>query len=355
MAVDVAPRPQWQMFPPPRLPLFTSGEDGCSLDDFVTEARRIIAHFNLGALGGETAEWLIQSLAGPARREVNLHPPQETATANFVLNILQDTFGDHTCVVAQMSAFYERNQSQEESVLDYAHALQATQMKVNAVEPDTLKDITLRGHFINGLCLPELRRDLREFARKREGASFAVVRAEALRWMGEDFELVKQAAAEESSALNEMHVEVSALAAKSTQLSVEMNHRVPAVPKVASGKLLPSSKPRCWICGRSGHLQSRCPAKRPVCKQPLSWRQPSEPYCVGHRLAVIRQVLREQASQTDLVSAGSQSQETVPPPVKLADAEQPCESECNPFPCSPAPVRLPPRPLRRTFFPKLVI
>ncbi|XP_070175621.1 uncharacterized protein [Littorina saxatilis] len=316
MAVDGVPRPQWQMFSPPRLPLFTSSKDGCLLDDYVTEARRIIAHFNLEALGGEAAEWLIQSLAGPAKKEINLHPPQATATADLVLTILQDTFGDHASSSSLLSSFFTRYQGQEEGLLSYAHSLQSLHVKINSVVPDTLTDDALRDHFIHGLFLHPLRRDLLRFVRGREAVPFAAVRAEALRWMRDDFEVVtkqQHQATESSTKVRSLQLQVSELAIKSAELRAALHQRPPA----ASRQQKPSAKPRCWLCNRHGHLQSRCPTKRHRGEQLLSWRQPSEKR-VSHQSTSITQPLREQSCQTE----EEHQNVTLPVPVQLHDTQQ---------------------------------
>ncbi|XP_070178233.1 uncharacterized protein [Littorina saxatilis] len=314
MAVDGVPRPQWQMFPPPRLPVFTSGDDGCHLDHFTTEARRVISHFNMAALGGEGAEWLIQSLAGAARKEVNLHPPQATATADLVLTILQDTFGDHASSSSLLSSFYSISQSQEEGILSYAHKLQALQVKTNAVVAGTVTDAALREQFMHGLFLPAMRRDLMRFARGREAVTFAAVRAEALRWMREDFEVVtkQQQATESSTEVRSLQLQVSELAVKSAELRAALHQHTPA----ASRQQKPSAKPRCWLCNRHGHLQSRCPTKRQRDQQPLSWRQPSEKRV--SQSTSITQPLREQSCQTE----EEHQNVTLPVPVQLHDTQQ---------------------------------
>ncbi|XP_070184086.1 uncharacterized protein [Littorina saxatilis] len=300
MAVDVAPRPHWQVFPPPRLPVFTSGDDGCHLDHFTTEARRVISHFNMAALGGEGAEWLIQSLAGAARKEVNLHPPQATATADLVLTILQDTFGDHASSSSLLSSFFTRYQGQEEGLLSYAHSLQSLHVKINSVVPDTLTDDALRDHFIDGLFLHPLRRDLLRFVRGREAVTFAAVRAEALRWMREDVDVVADQATpvskERSAGLSRLQVPVNELAVSSAELRAALDQH----PRAAPRQQQPSAKPRCWLCNRHGHLQSRCPTKRHGSQQPLSWRQPSE-LRVDQQSTSIKQPPREQSSQTEEV------------------------------------------------------
>ena len=113
---DVA-RQRWQAVRPPKLPLFTGDIDGCELEEFAREAQRIIHHYGLEDLGGEAAEWVIQSLEGAARREVIGRPPQETANANQVIGVLEATFGDQRSLSSLLSAFHSRRQRINEGVL----------------------------------------------------------------------------------------------------------------------------------------------------------------------------------------------------------------------------------------------
>lgn len=108
-----------------KLPFFTGDTEGCELEDFAREALRIIHHYALDNLGGESAEWVIQSLEGAARREVTGRPSADTATADLVLTALQGSFGDHITKSAMLSSFHNRRQGTNEGVLNFAQTLLA--------------------------------------------------------------------------------------------------------------------------------------------------------------------------------------------------------------------------------------
>ena len=78
--------------PPPRLPKF-SGELGDGpVEDFIAEAERIIAAYDLE--GQLAVELLLKHLDGQARREVLAQAPAARAIAGDVLGLLREAFGD---------------------------------------------------------------------------------------------------------------------------------------------------------------------------------------------------------------------------------------------------------------------
>ncbi|XP_070182311.1 uncharacterized protein [Littorina saxatilis] len=274
-----AARLRWQAVRPPKLPLFTGDSEGCELEDFAREARRIIHHYALENLGGESAEWMIQSLEGAARREVTSRPPADTATADLVLAALQESFGDHRTKSAMLSTFHSRRQGNNEGVLNYAQTLHALQARLNNLAVDTVTDEALRDRFVDGLQPPALRRDIRRFIREREDADFTAVRAEALRWMREDADCDVRseqvtATPARSSEVDELRHQVAELVKQTAALRTELNQR-PAYPEPSQNHpshfsvnhpshQLPASRPRCWLCSKYGHLQARCPLKRQI-------------------------------------------------------------------------------------------
>ena len=75
---------------------------------------------------GAAVEWLLQALAGCARREVLSRPAVTTAAE--VLSILKEAFGD------LLTAFHSRRQGIYERVLEYAQSLVMLSIKVNAAK-----------------------------------------------------------------------------------------------------------------------------------------------------------------------------------------------------------------------------
>ena len=69
---DIPSGPLWRAIQPPKLRKFTGEESQCEADDFVRKAERIIVNYKMEQ--GAAVEWLLQVLAGCARREVLSRP-----------------------------------------------------------------------------------------------------------------------------------------------------------------------------------------------------------------------------------------------------------------------------------------
>ena len=77
---------------------------------------------------GAAVEWLLQALAGCARREVSSQPAVTTAAE--VLAILKEAFSDQWGLSALLTAFHSQRQSIYECVLEYAQSLVMLSTKV---------------------------------------------------------------------------------------------------------------------------------------------------------------------------------------------------------------------------------
>jgi hypothetical protein len=261
-------RQRWQAVRPPKLPVYTGDIDGCELDDFTREAHRIVHHYQLQDLGGEAAEWVIQSLEGSARREVTSRPHAETGTANQVLNVLEATFGEQRTTSSLLSSFHSRRQGANEGVLNFAHSLLSQQNRLNAIEANTITNNILRDRFVDGLQPPALRRDVRRYLREHAGATFVEIRTEALRWMREDADLdvrTEQVAATPSARdmeLEQLKQQIRELTKRTAEMQVELDRRPSAAPHPQSAPAGRQYGPKCcWLCNEMGHLQARCPLK----------------------------------------------------------------------------------------------
>ena len=163
-------------------------ESECEADEFVREAERIIVNYKMEQ--GAAVEWLLQVLAGCTRREVLSRPAVTTAAE--VLAFLKEAFGDQRGLSALLTAFHSRCQGIYKCVLEYAQSLVMLSTKVNEAKVGTVIDEMLRDHFVDGLHPSSLRRDIQQFVRERDGATFQQARAEALGWTREDNEVKVQ-------------------------------------------------------------------------------------------------------------------------------------------------------------------
>ena len=115
---------------------------------FAREAERIIVNYKMEQ--GAAVEWLLQVLAGCARREVLSWPVGKVPMPTEVLAILKETFGDQWGLSTLLTAFYSRRQGSCERVLDYIQGLVMLSTKVNEAKVGTVNDEMLHDHFIDG-------------------------------------------------------------------------------------------------------------------------------------------------------------------------------------------------------------
>lgn len=93
------------------------------------EAERIIVNYKMEQ--GATVKWLLQVLAGCARREVLSCPVGKVPMPTEVLAILKETFGDQWGLSTLLTAFYSWQQGSGEHVLDYTQGFVMLSTKVN--------------------------------------------------------------------------------------------------------------------------------------------------------------------------------------------------------------------------------
>ena len=170
--------------PPPRLPKF-SGELGDGpVVDFIAEAQRIIAAYDLE--GQLAVELLLKHLDGQARREVLAQAPAARAIAGDVLGLLREAFGDQRPLTQLLTAFHCRQQRPAETVLEFSHSLQVLATRITSRDPDTRSARSLPDRFCEGLAEMALKRELRRMARENAVITLAVLRQEALHWVREE-------------------------------------------------------------------------------------------------------------------------------------------------------------------------
>ena len=113
------------------------------------EAEQIIVNYKIEQ--GAAVEWLLQALAGCARREVLSCPVGKVPMPTKVLAILKETFSDQRGLSALLTAFHSPRQGSCKRVLNYTQGLVMLSTKVNEAKVDTVNDEMLRDHFIDGL------------------------------------------------------------------------------------------------------------------------------------------------------------------------------------------------------------
>lgn len=268
-------RPVWQAARLPRLQRFQGETAPGATDAFIQEVRRIKRNFHLRK--GEAVEWVLQALEGAARQEILSRPEEEISTVEKILGVLEETFGDHRGIATLLSSFYGRRQGRLEPVLDYAQCLQQLANQISGKGPSSIPPHSLRDRFVEGLYIPALRRDIRRYVRETAAVTFSMARAEALRWMREDYDaeeagtvhLEQINSGKQPDQLAELTRKVDMLLQEKAERDQETanlrdeNKRLRTEIQAASqwdhsSRGAPRFSGACFYCKKGGHKKAEC-------------------------------------------------------------------------------------------------
>jgi hypothetical protein len=247
--------------------------------EFITEARRIVAAYDLRGVQG--VEVIIRHLSGQARAEVLALPDDQCGAVDAVLNFLAEQFADQRPLSVILAAFTDRTQRPGESLRSFSNSLQNLARAVRARDAALAPDVLLRERFVLGLQDQSLRHNLEDWVLDHEDATFEQVRQRAMRRAreGEEHSAVvqQQSTAAKDAELAALKQQITAM----TEAMASMKTTIEAL--VASQQPMPSAlssrrgseqggrpasdafRGRCYSCGRYGHRAAGCPGNgRPL-------------------------------------------------------------------------------------------
>lgn len=149
------------------------------MGEFVTEARRIVAAYELR--GAQGVEVILRNLAGQARMEVLALPDDRRAAVGDVLTFLEEQFADQRPLSALLAALTDRVQRPGESVRSFSNALLHLARTVRAKDAALAPDLLLRERFVFGVSDAALRNHLEDWVLDNEAATFEEVRQRAFK------------------------------------------------------------------------------------------------------------------------------------------------------------------------------
>lgn len=130
----------------------------------------------------ESVDCVLNNLGGSAFEEIRLRPFEERDTTEKVFRLLRGAFGDSRTEAQLLRDFYNRSQSEHESLRTFSHALLQIVARLEKKSPGFRRDIAMRDQFIEGMKDIVLKRDLRREVRLDDTKSYQDILDIAVSW-----------------------------------------------------------------------------------------------------------------------------------------------------------------------------
>ena len=271
---------------------YGGARDDRVLEDWISDAQRAVR----GQTDAEAVDTLIFHLEGVAKEEVKLRPTNQWSTPSGVFQILREAFSEQLTKTQARRKFFARQHGDRETVQDFAHVLMVLLSRVERLsgELETNKDELLKEQFVENLKDPNLRRDIKRWARDHQTATFQDIRLDVHRYMEED-PAPRRSAAARTTEVEEDGVLCGEVAGQKKQqkliLDLIAGQKVLAEEMQKQQKVLMmhideqrevlnrqqdtlnqllttlASRPRptsCFRCGQDGHFVCDCPEPAPA-------------------------------------------------------------------------------------------
>ncbi|XP_075048071.1 uncharacterized protein LOC142108340 [Mixophyes fleayi] len=226
------------------------------------------------------------SLEGDAWHTVLLCPPEQRKTLPDILKILGDIYGDPSSAMTLRRRFFTRFQQEDETILQFAIALQEVLVKLRKKDEEGLghPDQLLRDQFITGLRNVQLQKDLWDRVRIVKEMSFHQAQTDAIALdMDESFGSTavtsqrvhaptqapvqavsfKGCIRDLTDMIRQMREEMGQLNKEIGELKNARGEESARSGSRDGPRRRPLDGPRCWQCGRLGHLARSCPEVEP--------------------------------------------------------------------------------------------
>ncbi|XP_073727083.1 uncharacterized protein [Misgurnus anguillicaudatus] len=144
-----------------------------------------------GLSAAQRLQFVLNSLEGEARREVQAAPEAIRATAQTVFQFLAEQYGDHTPVAVLRSQFFNCKQGPRQPIRAFALRLREQFTRLQARRDHGLGDgeALLRDQFLLGMKEGPVRQSLRVQFRRDPGLTFEDLKKEALALEGDEVEV----------------------------------------------------------------------------------------------------------------------------------------------------------------------
>lgn len=158
------------------------GKSGMGFAQWLEEVQACMRARHLSV--ADQAFFLYDHLEGEAREEVKYRPSEERSDPDKIIALLQELYGCSESYVALQEAFFSRRQHEGETLLEFSLALMGLMASIQQCAPGGMpnSDILLRDQFVEHVLDGSLRRELKQFVRRKPTANLLETRGEAIRW-----------------------------------------------------------------------------------------------------------------------------------------------------------------------------
>lgn len=152
------------------------------VEDWVTDMRDHIVNI---PTNDERIEFVLDHLTGNAKSEIRMRPSDMKKSADDILKIVEETFKIQDNLAQLRHKFYEREQTENESLESYSLSLMKLMHIISKKEggDNSNNEKILTEKFIDGVRDYQLKRELRKFSMENPSMPFIEFRGRVLLWV----------------------------------------------------------------------------------------------------------------------------------------------------------------------------
>ena len=154
----------------------------------------------------DKASFLLDHLEGAAKTEVKFQVDIRKATADEMITVLREVYGNHDTWIQLQQQFYSRDQKPGEDFMQYTYSLMDILLELRDKLPEGVKDMDslLKQRVAEGVVDVTLKRELHRLNEERDKMKFHKFREHAKEWLDSGKKGKKTAIQEEHTTSNEL-------------------------------------------------------------------------------------------------------------------------------------------------------
>lgn len=230
-----------------------------SVEEWIEDAKAICE--SKGLSKEQTALFLLEHLAGEARREILGRGDEVKGNPEHIFAVLLRVFGDGDSLPQLQQQFFSYRQKEGEDLVSCS--LHLVQLFDRIVQLDSSfkpgRDSQLKNRLAEAVHEEGLRTELRRLNSEHPELSYFDVRDRVMKLMSKPS--TKQTiVVQENATAEDVH---SILKKQNEQIAAQQKQIESLVSVLSSGNVSPrgGGQRRCWVCNSLGHLRRNCPER----------------------------------------------------------------------------------------------